>query len=107
MVLPMHPNPVKLTPVQLDSIVGEYHDSGGRIAATLFRQGEQLYEKDPHGEVTEVEAESPSEFFYPLGSIWTRLTVERDSQGHVTGLLYRDDRHEEKWERTRTMARTP
>jgi predicted esterase len=106
-VIPMHPAPVKLAPALLDTLVGEYRDADGHLAATLFRQGEQLYEKDPHGEVTEVEPESASAFFYPLGSVWTRLTVERDAKGNVTGLLYRDDRHEEKWERTRTIARNP
>lgn len=107
LVIPMHPNPAKLAPAVLDAIAGEYRDANGHLAATLFRQGEQLYEKDPHGEVTEVEPESANEFFYPLGSVWTRLQVERDKEGRVTGLVYRDDRHEEKWERTRTVARTP
>ena len=88
-------------------MAGEYHDSDGHLAATLFRQGDQLYEKDPHGEVNELEAESQSSFFYPNGSVWTRLVVDRDAQGRVTGLLFRDDRHEEKWERTRAVARTP
>lgn len=104
-VIPQHPAPVKLTAAALDAIAGEYRDVNGRLAATLFRQGEQLYERDPHGEVTEVEAESTSTFFYPLGGVWTRLDVQRDKDGHVTGLIYRDDRHEEKWERSRTVAR--
>jgi len=107
LVIPMHPAPVKLTPAVLDTLVGEYHDAEGHLAATLFRQGEQLYEKDPHGEVTELEAESAASFFYPQGSVWTRVLVERDTQGRVTGLILRDDRHEEKWERTRTIARIP
>jgi poly(3-hydroxybutyrate) depolymerase len=106
-VIPMHPAAVKLTPTVLDTLVGEYRDASGRVAATLFRQGDQLYEKDPHGEVTELEAESSSSFFYPFGSVWTRLQVERDSLGRVIGLVFRDDRHEEKWERTRVIARTP
>lgn len=106
-VVPLHPAPQKLAPAILDSLIGDYHDTSGRFAATLFRQGDQLYEKDPHGEVTELEAESAVSFFYPLGGVWTRLTVEHDSQGRVTGLVFRDDRHEEKWERTRTVARTP
>jgi predicted esterase len=107
LVLPTHPTPVKLTPAVLDALAGEYHDSDGHLAATLFRQGDQLYEKDPHGEVTELEAESQSSFFYPNGSVWTRLVVDRDPQGRVTGLVFHDDRHEEKWERTRSLARTP
>lgn len=107
MVISLHPNAIKLPVSALETIAGEYHDSSGHLAATMFRQGDVLYEKDPHGEVTEVEAESPNVFFYPLGSIWTRLTVEHDTQGHVVGLLYHDDRHEERWERTRPAPRTP
>jgi dienelactone hydrolase len=107
LVIPLHPHAIKLPPAALDSIVGEYHDTNGHLAATLFRKDDDLYEKDPHGEVTEVEAEAPNIFFYPLGSIWTRLTVERDRQGHVTALLYHDDRHEERWERMRPPPRTP
>jgi pimeloyl-ACP methyl ester carboxylesterase len=101
--LPLHPNPLKLAPAALDAISGEYHDTAGHLAATLFRQGEQLYEKDPHGEVTEVEAESSNSFFYPNGSVWTRLVIERDPEGHVTGVVFRDDRHEEHWERKRPV----
>ena len=107
LVVPLHPNAVKLPLPVLDTIAGEYRDADGHLAATLFRQGDALYERDPHGEVTEVEAESPNSFFYPLGSIWTRLTVEHDKQGRVTALLYHDDRHEERWERMHTVARTP
>jgi len=98
-VIPRHPNPVKLPVAALDAIAGEYRDVNGRLAATLFRQGDQLYERDPHGGITEIEAESASKFFYPLGGVWTRLEVERDREGHLTGLLYRDDRHEEHWTR--------
>src|SRR5579863_6353821 len=107
LLVPLHPTAIKLPLPVLDSIAGEYRDAGGHLAATLFRQGEALYEKDPHGEVTEVEAESQNSFFYPLGSIWTRLTVEHDKQGKVTALLYHDDRHEERWERMHVTARTP
>ena len=104
-VVPLHPNPIKLPPAALDGMVGEYRDSAGHIAATLFRQGDQLYERDPHGEVTEVEAENANSFFYPLGGTWTRLVVERDGEGRVIGLIYRDDRHSEHWERRPTPPR--
>ncbi len=103
-LIPLHPSPVKLAPAILDAIAGEYHDTAGHLAATLFRQGEQLYEKDPHGEVTEVEAESPNSFFYPNGGVWTRLIIEHDPEGHVTGVVFRDDRHEEHWERKRAVV---
>lgn len=103
LMLPLHPPPVKLPAAVLDAIAGDYHDSEGHFAATLFRQGEQLYEKDPHGEVTEVEAESLTSFYYPLGSVWTRLTVEKDPEGRVIALTYRDDRHSERWERSKAV----
>lgn len=105
LVIPQHPNPIKMSPAALDTIAGDYHDASGHLTATLFRQGDALYERDPHGEVTEVQAESPNSFFYPSGGTWTRLIVERDSLGRVTGLTYRDDRHSEHWERTRAAAR--
>jgi hypothetical protein len=44
-------------------------------------------------------AESPAIFFYPNGASGDRLTFERDAQGHVTAAVFRDDRHEERWER--------
>jgi hypothetical protein len=103
-VIPMHPVPVKLTAAALDLIVGEYHDADGHLAATIYRQGDQLFERDPHGQVTALESESPASFFYPLGGYWTRLLVERDTQGHVTGLIFRDDRHEERWERKKVTV---
>ncbi len=105
-VMTMHPSAVKLAAAALDAIAGEYRDAAGHLAATLFRQGDQLYEKDPHGEISELEAESSNTFFYPQGGVWTRLLVERDTDGRVTGLVYRDDRHEEHWERKRaTIAK--
>lgn len=103
LLVPLHPPAIKLSPSVLDSLSGDYRDSVGRLAATLYHQGDVLYEKDPHGEVTEVEAESPSTFFYPNGSSVTRLNVERDTQGRVAALLFHDDRHEERWEHKRPM----
>ena len=35
----------------------------------------------------------------PGGTSLTRLTFEHDSQGRVTSILMRDDRHEELWEK--------
>jgi predicted esterase len=98
-----HPNPIKLSTASLDSVTGEYHDATGHPTITLYRQGDQLFQKDSHGEIAPLEAESQTSFFYPQGGYWPRLIVERDSQGRATGLIYRDDRHEERWERKRTM----
>ena len=46
-----------------------------------------------------------STLFYPNGISLTRIAVERDAQGRVTSLTLRDDRHEERWERTKPGAR--
>ena len=99
LVVPLHPPALKLTTAQLDSFVGEYRDINGHPAVTVFRQGDQLYEKNHLGEIDELAAESPTEFFYPNGASIIRILVERDPQGRVTALVYHDDRHEERWEK--------
>ena len=98
-VIPFHPPAIKLAPALLDSLAGEYTDKNGHPIVTIFRQGEQIYEKNRQGEIAELAAESASVFFYLNGSSTTRLSFERDPQGRVTALVLHDDRHEEKWER--------
>jgi len=104
-LIPLHPQPIKLSPAQLDSFAGEYVDKRGLVVVTLFRQGDVLYQKNHYGEIAELGAESQSILFYPNGSSLTRLAVERDPQGRVTGLVLHDDRHEEHWERIRPDLR--
>jgi hypothetical protein len=98
-LVPLHPPAVKLTPTQLDALAGEYRDRKGHPEVTIFRQGDQLYEKNRYGEINELAPESPYTFFYPNGSSIPRLIFEHDQQGRVTTLVLRDDRHEERWER--------
>lgn len=98
-VIPLHPPALKLTPAMLDSLTGEYTDGRGRVVATLFRQGDLLYQKNTHGEIAELVAESRAVFFYPNGSSLNRLTFERDAEGRVTSAVFHDDRHEEHWEK--------
>lgn len=97
-VVPLHPVALKLPASLLDTYVGEYRDADNVLTATIQRQGDQLFLKNGQGDVLEVQAENVSTFFYPSGSL-TRLTFEHDAQGHVTGLLYHDDRHDERWEK--------
>lgn len=99
LVLPLHPPALKLSFNQLDALSGEYRDASGRPAVTLFRQGEQLFEKNSLGEIFELAAESATSLFFPSGSSLTRIAIERDSQGRVVALVLRDDRHEERWEK--------
>jgi pimeloyl-ACP methyl ester carboxylesterase len=98
LTVPLHPPALKLPPAILDSYVGEYHDASNVLAATIQRQGDQIFVKNAQGDVTEILAESTSTFFYASGSP-TRLTFEHDPQGRVTAIQYRDDRHEELWEK--------
>ncbi|MDR3740885.1 MAG: alpha/beta hydrolase-fold protein [Terracidiphilus sp.] len=100
LVIPLHPPALKLSPAQLDAFVGEYEDERGQLAVTVFRQNDQLFVKNVHGETSEIAAESFSSLFYPNGSSITRITVERDKQGRLLALVLRDDRHEERWERS-------
>ncbi|HUB52678.1 MAG TPA: alpha/beta hydrolase-fold protein [Terracidiphilus sp.] len=103
-LIPRHPPAAKLTPAALDAITGEYREPDGRIL-TIYHQGEDLFEKDQYGVVSPLEAASASELFYPGGSSFTRLTVERDREGRVTGIVFHDDRHEERWEKQPTVSR--
>ncbi len=104
--IPLHPPAIKLSAGALDSLAGEYRDEDGRQVATIFRQGDVLYEKNQIGEIAELAAETPVTFFYPNGSSLTRLIFERDTDGRVTSVLFRDDRHEERWEkRSATSSR--
>jgi len=98
-LISFHPPAIKLAPALLDTLAGEYRERNGHPMVTVFRQGDQLYEKNQQGEIAELAAESPGVFFYPNGSSTTRLIFERDPQGRVVSLVVRDDRHEERMER--------
>jgi dienelactone hydrolase len=100
LVIPSATPAVKLTTAQLDSLTGQYREPNGKAKETIFRQGDQLMEKDPGGEIVGLEAESADSFVRPIdlsGTLNTRLLFERDTQGRVTGFILRDGRHEEHW----------
>ena len=98
LVVPLHPPAAKLPAAILDSYVGEYRDSYNVPVATIQRQGEQVFLRNAQGDVTEIMPENVNTFFYVTGS-QSRLTFEHDAQGRVTAILFRDDRHEELWEK--------
>ncbi len=104
LVIPLHPQAIKLAGSLLEGLVGEYRDGKGHLTATIYRQGEQLFDRNPYGQVMELAAESPGMFFYPNGTSTTRVSTERDAQGHVVALVFRDDRHEERWEKQTAAA---
>ncbi len=96
-VVPVHPVPARINPQVYDAYVGEYED-GGVTQVTVFRDGDLLYQRNRIGEVTELLPENANTFFYPSGSA-SRLMFEREPSGEVRGILFRDDRHEERWTR--------
>jgi poly(3-hydroxybutyrate) depolymerase len=98
-IVPLHPVPAKINPDIYDAYVGDYEDSG-TVQSTVYRQGDRLFSRNRIGESTELLPESATTFFYPSGSA-TRLTFEKDSDGDVKGIRFRDDRHEEFWEKKR------
>ena len=102
LVIPLHPPAMRLTPAQVDNLVGEYIEQNGNTALTVFWQGERLYGRDRFGDISELAAESPNQLFYPDGSSIPRLIAQRDNAGHITAIVFRDDRHEERWEKRNT-----
>jgi acetyl esterase/lipase len=100
LVIPLRPLTIKLAAAQLDSLAGDYREPNGSEVETIFRQGDQLFEKSSGGEITGLEAESADTFFRPgdlSGARNVHLTFERDAQGRVTAFVLRDSRHEERW----------
>lgn len=98
-IVPVHPVPARVNPSIYDAYAGDYRDNGV-LMVTVFRKDDSLYQKNAQGEITELLPENATTFFYPSGSV-TRLTFEKDSAGQVKGIFYRDDRHEEHWQKTR------
>ena len=99
LLIPLHPTAIKLTTAQEEALVGDYRDAGNRAGITIVRQGDMLFAKNYFGDMSELAAESPTVFFYPLGPSMNRLIFERKGEGHITEAIFRDDRHEERWEK--------
>ena len=98
-LVPVHPVPAKVDANVYNEYAGEYEDQN-EVVATVFRQGDRMFCRNRIGEVTELLPENSTMFFYPTGGT-RRLIFEHDSEGRITGIRFRDDRHEEFWERKR------
>ncbi len=99
-MIPLHPPTIKLSAAQLDSLAGQYREPDAHGVTTIYRSGDQLFEKTSAGEVIGLDAEDVDSFFRPGDSTGTRtvhLTFERDPQGRVTAYVLHDNRHEERW----------
>jgi len=102
-VIPHYPPVARLSRATLDSIAGDYREPDGHTLV-IYRQGDDLYEKDQYGSILALSAASASELFYPNGASTIRLMVERDREGRVNAIVYRDDRHEERWEKQSAVS---
>jgi len=100
LVVPLRPPTIKLNTPQLDSLAGQYREPNGHAIETILRQGDQLFQRSPSGDVVGLEAESADTFFRPVdatGAHNVQLTFERDAAGRIAGYVLRDNRHEEHW----------
>ena len=98
-LVPVHPVPAVVSPAIYDAYVGEYMDSGV-TQVTILRQGDGLFARNRIGETSELLPENATTFFYPHGGP-SRIVFEKDGSGQVRGILFRDDRHEEHWQKKR------
>lgn len=102
LVIPLRPPAIQLSAAQLDSLAGQYREPNGKSIETIFRQGNQLFEKGPTGETFLLQAESANTFSRPSDAVGAQdfhLIFEHDAGGRVTGYLLDDNRHQERWVR--------
>ena len=85
-VIPRHPPAIKLALAELDAIAGDYREPDGHTLV-IYRQGEDLYEKDQYGVILALSAETASELFYPNGASLIRLVVEHDRRAGLLPLF--------------------
>ncbi len=97
--MPVHPVPATVNPAIYDAYVGEYMDAGV-TQVTILRQGDGLFARNRIGQTSELLPENATTFFYPHGGS-PRVVFEKDGSGQVRGILFRDDRHEEHWQKKR------
>ncbi len=97
--VPIHPPPAHVNTAVYDAYVGDYIDLGV-LQISIYRQGDSLYSRDRVGTIRELLPENETTFFYATGGT-PRLTFDREPNGGVRGVFYRDDRHEDFWERKR------
>lgn len=96
--VPFQPVPAKINTSIYAAYVGDY-SSDGIKQTTISIEAGQLITKTRYGTATLL-PESETVFFLPGGGP-TRYTFQRIENGKATAILFKDDRHEERWERTR------
>jgi acetyl esterase/lipase len=108
LMIPLRPPTIQLSATQLDSLAGEYREPNGKAFATVYRQGDELFEKNPTGDAILLQAESADTFSRPGDTTAAQdfhLTFEHGAAGQVTGYLLDDNRHVERWARLGAEAK--
>lgn len=94
-VLAKDPPPVVLPEGKLKEYIGRY-EAGDGLTFTLTREGDHLVGQSGGGEPHPVLAEAPDVLFTP-GQPRTKLIVQRDKAGHVSGIIDRREGEDLTW----------
>jgi acetyl esterase/lipase len=96
--VPIHAQPAKIDPAIYEAYAGEYSAYGTVRFWVTNDAGRLLLHQ--RATVNILLPESPTSFFFDTGGP-VRIIFDKDPAGRVTGLTYRDDRHEEYFARSR------
>jgi poly(3-hydroxybutyrate) depolymerase len=97
-LVPIHPVPAKVDANIYESYVGEY-SAYGSVRFWVTHEGDRM-ELHQSSSLNVLLPENATTYFYESGGP-TRFIFQRDASGKVTSLIYRDDRHEEVFQKTR------
>jgi poly(3-hydroxybutyrate) depolymerase len=97
-LVPIHPVPAKVDASIYESYVGEY-SAYGSVRFWVTHEGDRM-ELHQSSSLNVLLPENATTYFYESGGP-TRFIFQRDASGKVTSLIYRDDRHEEVFQKTR------
>lgn len=96
--VPFQPLPAKINTGVYTAYVGDYSAEGVKQTTISILAG-QLISKTRYGTTTLL-PESETSFFLPGGST-TRYIFQRIENGKSPAIIFKDDRHEERWDRVR------
>ena len=96
--VPFQPVPAKINTAVYAAYVGDY-DLEGVKQTTIAIEAGQLISRTRYGTVTLL-PESETSFFLPGGGT-TRYIFQHAENGKSPAIIFKDDRHEERWERAR------
>lgn len=97
-LVPIHPVPAKVDAELYEAYVGEYSGYGS-VRFWVTREGDRII-LHQRSRLDVLLPENATTYFFESGGP-TRVIFDKDATGKVMGLTYRDDRHEETFQKTR------